>query len=166
MSERKRYLLPIAAGAAAIGVIGGIAAYFYFNNFNGIPPRDAGDVVSSAKVIPDEAWIVGLLSTAPKTWAQLEKLGNSQFNKVPLVGLLLRETNSVAGIPPFIPQSLGTPGTPKPRQLISQRMRPLTRSTISQRMRPLARSTRNRMQECNGGFSYGGKIIVPRSPIS
>ncbi|MBW4619553.1 MAG: DUF3352 domain-containing protein [Cyanosarcina radialis HA8281-LM2] len=92
MSERRpNLLIPIAAGAAAIGVVGGIAAYFYFKV---IPARQAGDVVSSAKVIPDEAWMAGFVSTDPKAWAQLEKFGTPELRKMISQGMqqLTQET--------------------------------------------------------------------------
>jgi hypothetical protein len=115
MSERRpKLLISIAAGAATLGIVAGMAAYVYFRL---IPSREAGDVVSSAKVIPNEAWIVGLLSTDPNVRAQLEKLANSQSNNVAIVPPLLRSTDSIAGIP--IPREFL--GTPKPRQISSQR---------------------------------------------
>ncbi|MBW4619550.1 MAG: hypothetical protein KME17_09350 [Cyanosarcina radialis HA8281-LM2] len=111
MSERRPNLLSIAAGAAAIGVIGGIAAYFYFQV---IPVRETGDAVASAKVIPAEDWIVSLLSSDPQTRAQLEKFRKSRVNNASSAQLPLRETYSVAGIP-FSSELLSI-GTPNPQQ--------------------------------------------------
>jgi hypothetical protein len=115
MSDRRpNLLIPIAAGAAALGIVAGMAAYFYFQV---IPSREAKDLVASAQVIPDEAWIAGLLSADPEVRAQIEKFGNSQSNNVAIVPPLLRSIDSIAGIP--IPREFL--GTPKRRQISSQR---------------------------------------------
>jgi hypothetical protein len=85
MSERRpNLLIPIAAGAAAIGVVGGIAAYFYFKV---IPSQEAGNVVSSAKVVPADALMAGFISTDPQAWQQLEKFGTPQLRQMVSQGL-------------------------------------------------------------------------------
>lgn len=55
--------------------VGGGAAYLYAQGFWGVVDTPA----ASAKVIPDEAVMVGFISTDPQAWMQLQKFGTPEL---------------------------------------------------------------------------------------
>lgn len=83
MSERKSNLLIPALGAAVLVVVGGVAAYFYFNK----PTGGALTPLASAKVVPSEALMVTYISTDPQVWGQLQQFGTPEAQQAIAKGL-------------------------------------------------------------------------------
>lgn len=74
MSEKRpRSVTPWLIGAAVIAT-GGIVAYFYLNGNFG----DATSPLASAKVVPNDALMAGVVSTDPQAWAQMQKFGTPE----------------------------------------------------------------------------------------
>ncbi|MCL1475340.1 DUF3352 domain-containing protein [Argonema antarcticum] len=74
MSEKKRGILnPVIIGAAVI-VAGGVVGYLYLKGVF----SDATSPLASAKVVPDEALMTGMISTDPKAWGQLQQFGTPE----------------------------------------------------------------------------------------
>jgi hypothetical protein len=80
----KKILLPLVGAAVVAG--GGAAAYFYFTKGT---LDEAMGPKSIAKVIPDEAYAAAFISTDEQAWAQLEKFGTPEAQK--LIGQGLKE---------------------------------------------------------------------------
>lgn len=74
MPEKKlRSLTPWLIGAAVIAT-GGIVGFFYLNGNFG----DASSPLASAKVVPNDALMAGVVSTDPQAWAQVQKFGTPE----------------------------------------------------------------------------------------
>jgi hypothetical protein len=81
-----KILLPLLSAVVVAG--GSTAAYFYFTQ--GAPDEAMGPR-AIAKVIPDEAYAAAFISTDENAWAQLEKFGTPEAQK--LIGQGLKDWN-------------------------------------------------------------------------
>jgi hypothetical protein len=84
MPEKKSKFLIPAVGAAAVVVVGSVAAYMFFK---GGPSGDASGALASAKVIPERALMATYVTTDPQAWAKLEQFGNLEAQKLIAKGL-------------------------------------------------------------------------------
>lgn len=74
MSEKKSSIVkPLTVGLAAIVAVG-VVGYLYLKGVF----SDAANPLPSAKVVPDEALMAGIISTDPKAWSQLQQFGTPE----------------------------------------------------------------------------------------
>jgi hypothetical protein len=74
--SNSKFIIP-ALGAALV-VVGGIAAYIYFNKG---PSGDGSGVMASAKIIPDDAYAAAYITTDPQVWRKLRQFGTPEAQK-------------------------------------------------------------------------------------
>ncbi|OLP15509.1 metalloendopeptidase [Leptolyngbya sp. 'hensonii'] len=75
-ASKTKFLLP-AIGAAVV-VAAGVGAYVYFKQ----GPAGETSPLASAKLVPDEAVMTAFISADPKSWAELEKFGTLEAQKL------------------------------------------------------------------------------------
>ncbi|MFB2892810.1 DUF3352 domain-containing protein [Aerosakkonemataceae cyanobacterium BLCC-F50] len=87
MSEKKsNWLIPVGIGAAAVIAGGATLGYLYLRGtFSDVSP------LASAKIVPDEALMVGFVSPDAKSWAQLQQFGTKEAQQ--LIGKSLADFN-------------------------------------------------------------------------
>jgi len=84
--KKSNWLIPVGIGAAAVIVGGASLGYLYLRGtFSDVSP------LASAKIVPDEALMVGFVSPDTKSWAQLQQFGTPQAQK--LIGKSLADFN-------------------------------------------------------------------------
>lgn len=88
--SNSKFIIP-ALGTALL-VVGGIAAYIYFNKG---PSGDSSGVIASAKIIPDDAYAAAYFTTDPNTWVKLKQFGTPEAQKL-IEGNLQTLTNPSA----------------------------------------------------------------------
>lgn len=87
MPEKKsNWLIPVGIGAAAVIAGGATLGYLYLRGtFSDVSP------LASAKIVPDEALMVGFVSPDAKNWAQLQQFGTKEAQQ--LIGKSLADFN-------------------------------------------------------------------------
>ena len=81
---KRRSLIGAAVITAVVILVGGIAAYVYFRV---LPGQRAADPISSAKVVPDQAWMAGYVSADVNSWSKLKQFGNAEAQDLVAKGL-------------------------------------------------------------------------------
>ncbi|MFB2834040.1 DUF3352 domain-containing protein [Floridanema evergladense] len=85
-AKKSNWLVPVGIGAAAVILGGATLGYLYLRGtFSDVSP------LASAKIVPDEALIVGFVSPDTKSWAKLQQFGTPQAQQ--LIGKSLADLN-------------------------------------------------------------------------
>lgn len=75
--KQAKLLVPVVVGATVV-VLSGVAAYLYSDGYFG----GVDTPLESAKLVPDEAVIAGVISAEPKAWSQLQQFGTPEAQKL------------------------------------------------------------------------------------
>jgi hypothetical protein len=82
-TRRPNFLVPLGIGAAVVTAVG-VGAYLYLKF---LPEQQAGNPVESAKYVPQQALMVGFVTTDSKGWSKLQDFGNPQARQIVSQGL-------------------------------------------------------------------------------